>query len=405
VKFRSELRFLARASLLSAGLLSFSPTQAQPNSKSPVAAFLEAHPDILFTNSDISSVSGTCPLIIETGKGHFPRWMKVIDWSRIQSVKIYPNNPDTVVLHGSLLVWRKLEPSNKAEQTNGTVFHTSRANAAQLLKLLRENRSACGGRPGPDEAPEATETNPEDERRTDKAAERSSADRGKSETSPKPTQTNPVSTGPTPNQLKYQRELEAYKARLEEIDKIKSDTAARHASNQAAAKQVLGVHDQDLARHKQEVAAAEAAKRRYEQELADHQRLVEQMRTKEDKARLVEWREAVVVCTLNSNDGQSKFGNWRCDGPLQFTYAKLGTGGASSQQTLTALSQACGGRRESVRDLGTVASARLFGCSFGLHPNATSGFHQDAAAKHGIAYVPGRAIYRCPASQSYCRTK
>ena len=405
MRIHSKLRFLVRTSFLSAALLSISPTQAQPSSKSPVAAFLEAHPEIMFTNDSISGVSGTCPLTIETGKGHFPRWIKVIDWSRIESVKIYPNNPDTVVLHGSLLVWRKLEPSNKAEQTNGTVFHTSPAKATQLLELLRENRSACGGRPGPDEAPAANETEDENGRETDQAAERSTAARGKSETSAKPTKTSRVSAGPTSNQLKYQRELEAYNARLAEIEKIKSDTAAKHASNQAAAKQVLGAHDQDLARHNQEMAAADAAKRRYEQELAEHQRLVEQVRTKEDKARLVDWREAVVVCTLNANDGQSKFGNWRCDGPLQFTYAKLGTGGALSQQALTALSEACGGRRESIRDLGMVSSARLFGCSFGLHPNATSGFHQDAAAKHGIAYVPGRAIYRCPASQSYCRTK
>ncbi len=216
----------------------------------------------------------------------------------------------------------------------------------------------------------------------------------------------PAIKGPTPNQLKYQRELDAYNQRLAEIERIKADTAARHGASKQAAKQQLDSHDQDMARHRQEAAAVAERQRLYRQEVEDHQRLVERMQTKSDRERKVEWREAVVVCDLKSSDGQSQFGNWRCEGPLQMTYAKLGGAGTGlNKQSLVALSQACGGREESVRDLGMVAGSRLFGCSFGLHPQSQDARRNDQAIRHGIAYVPGRATYRCPAYVSYCRTQ
>lgn len=205
--------------------------------------------------------------------------------------------------------------------------------------------------------------------------------------------------GPTPNQLKYQRELEAYKARLAEIERIKAAIVSKHLADSAAAKR-------EIARHRQELATADAAQRRYQEDLAAHQRQVADLETKRDRELKVDWREAVVVCNLDANDGQSRFGNWRCDGPLQITYAKLGSAGtAPDTQAIISLSQACGGNREAVRDLGMVGAAHLFGCSFGLHPKSTSGFPRDAAAQHGISFVPGRAIYRCPEWKSACRTQ
>lgn len=205
--------------------------------------------------------------------------------------------------------------------------------------------------------------------------------------------------GPTPNQLKYQRELGEHQARLAEIERIKAATAAKHSAGQAAAAA-------ELARHQREKAAADAARRTYEADLAAHQRLIDQRQTQQDRERKVDWREAVVVCNLNPSDGQSRFGNWRCDGPLQMTYAKLGSStSAPSGQQLVSLSQACGGRPESVRDLGLVGTSRLFGCSYGLHPKSSGGHPLDAARKHGITFVPGRAIYRCPDYVSACRTK
>lgn len=216
----------------------------------------------------------------------------------------------------------------------------------------------------------------------------------------------PQPAGPTAGQLEYQRQLEAYQARLAEIEKIKADREATLASNDAALGRSKAEAEQALERHRQELARAADARRRYEQELAAHQATVDRLQTQQDRDRAVEWKEAVVVCTFNQSDGQSKFGNWRCDGPLQFTYAKLGQeGGSATGGALTALSQACGGRPESVRDLGLVSGYRLFGCSFGLHPKASSGFHLDAARKYGIEYVPGRASYRCPAWKSFCRTQ
>lgn len=224
---------------------------------------------------------------------------------------------------------------------------------------------------------------------------------------PKPAATAPrapIEKGPTPNQLKFQRELDAYNARLKEIERIKADTEARHAANRSAAQQQVSAHDQDMARHRREVAAADAARRQYEQDLAAHQALLDQRQSNDERDRKVDWREAIVVCTLNPSDGQSQFGNWRCDGPLQMTYAKLGGEAALGRQALVALSQACGGKPESIRDLGLVSGSRLFGCSYGLHPKSKGPFPLDAAAKHGIGYVPGRATYRCPAWHSACRT-
>lgn len=215
----------------------------------------------------------------------------------------------------------------------------------------------------------------------------------------------PTPKGPTPNQLKYQRELAEHQARLAEIERIKAETAAKHAANRGAADAELARHAREKAEHDRVKAAADAAKRQYQADLAAHQRLVDQRQTKQDRERKVDWREAVVVCNLNASDGQSKFGNWRCDGPLQMTYAKLGGTGGLTRPVLVNLSDACGGKPESVRDLGMVGASRIFGCSFGLHPQATSGFHLDAARKHGISFVPGRAIYRCPAYVSYCRTQ
>lgn len=211
---------------------------------------------------------------------------------------------------------------------------------------------------------------------------------------------------------RYQEELAIYnqrlaerKARLDEIEQIKAEQEARLARAVAKAQEALGRHEEEMELHRQKMEQAQAAQRRYEQELAAQQAATgrSQEQTKGDQP--VDWREALVVCTLNSDDGQSQFGNWRCDGPLQFTYAKLGeSGGSVTRGALVALSQACGGQPESVRDLGLVNGHRAFGCSFGLHPQSSSGVPLDAAKKYGLSYVPGRAIYRCPASKSACRS-
>lgn len=215
---------------------------------------------------------------------------------------------------------------------------------------------------------------------------------------------NPV--GPTANQLRYQRELAAYQERLAEIDRIKVESAASLARDKGAAAAAMAQHEREMEQNRQQVAAAEMAKRRYEQDLAVQLAAVERNRTKQDREALVDWPEAVSVCELNPQNPQSKFGNWRCDGPLQFDYARLGS--ADSQADPKAkfnVSNTCGGKLESVRDLGMVNGYHVFGCSFGLHPDPAQRMSPDRAARFGIAYVPGRNTYRCPKYVSYCRSK
>ena len=215
----------------------------------------------------------------------------------------------------------------------------------------------------------------------------------------------PVAKGPTPNQLKYQRELAEYQQRLADIERVKAAAQAKLASDKASAQLLIEQHRQEMDVNRQQVAAAERAKRQYEQELAAQQAQAAQRRTKQDREALADWPEAVTVCELNAQDPQSKFGNWRCEGPLQFTYAKLGNGGQSDIKAMANVSDACGGKVESVRDLAMVGGYRVFGCSFGLHPKAEQRLATDKAAKFGLAYIPGRIIYRCPTYVSYCRTR
>jgi len=214
-----------------------------------------------------------------------------------------------------------------------------------------------------------------------------------------------VAKGPTPNQLKYQRELAEYKQRLAQIEQVKATAQAKLASDKANAQLVIGRHRQEMDVNRQQVAAADRTKRQYEQELAAHQAQVKEMRTKQDRQALADWPEAVAVCELNAQNPQSKFGNWRCEGPLQFTYAKLGNGGQSDVKAMASVSDACGGKVESVRDLAMVGGYRVFGCSFGLHPNPAQRLANDKAAKFGLTYIPGRVTYRCPTHVSYCRTR
>ena len=217
-----------------------------------------------------------------------------------------------------------------------------------------------------------------------------------------PTAPNPK---PLPDyEIKYQQELAAYNQRLSEIEAIKKANAEKIARDAAQLERDKAAAAALIEKHRQEVAQADAARAQYQRELAAHQALVDQQKGA-DRNQPVDWREAVVVCTFDPANPQTQFGNWRCDGPLQFTYAALGKEGltAPTGGALTALGQACGTSNGAVHDMGLVKGYRIFGCGFGLHPKES--FHLDAAAKYGVDYVPGRAIYRCPAWKTYCRTK
>ena len=222
---------------------------------------------------------------------------------------------------------------------------------------------------------------------------------------PRPTPVAQVK-GPTPNQLKYQRQLAEYQQRLADIERVKSDAAAKLANGKAAAQQALEQHEQEMAKNRQQVAQADQARRQYEIDLAAQQAMVERNRTKQDLEALVDWPEAVTVCELNSQNPQSKFGNWKCTGPLQFDYAKLGVGGSRADpKALFNVSNACGGQVASIRDLGMVNGYHVFGCSFGIHPDPAQRISPDKAAQFGLGYIAGRNTYRCPKYVSYCRTR
>ncbi len=206
---------------------------------------------------------------------------------------------------------------------------------------------------------------------------------------------------PTPNQIKYQQELAAYQARLTAIEEQKIARARQLDASRKRASAAQQAYEGERAK-------SDAAQRDYRERAAEHQRIVDSLRARQDKnlsnLEPVEWREAVSVCSLDSDNPQSKFGNWRCTGPLQFTYVKLGADGSLFDTKARAqLSLTCGGSAASVRDLGRAGRFRVFGCSFGLHPTNASGFHLDAAKKFGLDYVAGRRSYHCPTVVSSCR--
>lgn len=211
------------------------------------------------------------------------------------------------------------------------------------------------------------------------------------------------------HELKYQRELAEYRRQLSQREaKIKENEDRKRAQAtqlQASRKRA----EEALQAHKRQVAQANAAQRDYQQKLAEHQRAVKAQKPGSSNERRaphpVEWKEAVSVCSLVRDNPQSKFGNWRCTGPLQFTYVKLGLDGSLFDSKARAqIALTCGGSAASVRDLGRTGGFRVFGCSFGLNPAGSNGLHVDSAKRFGLDYVPGRQTYRCPATATSCRT-
>jgi hypothetical protein len=185
--------------------------------------------------------------------------------------------------------------------------------------------------------------------------------------------------------------FEAEKARLEE-QRIASAERARQAEE---------AHQRDLAEHEAQVAAVEETNRRRQ---ADYQRQLEQWRTGPSDA-VIDFPEAVSVCGLDQSDPQSQFGNWKCVGPLQFDYAKLGAGGESEAAPLGGVANSCGTKVDSLRDLGMVNGYRVFGCAFGINPDPGKRTSNDSAKQFGLDYIGGRMVFHCRASESSCRTR
>lgn len=233
----------------------------------------------------------------------------------------------------------------------------------------------------------------------------SSGSGGRPTPSPRP----PTKSGVPEHEVRYQRELADYRRQVAEreakLKAIEAHKKMQAAQLEASKRRTL----EAMQAHEREVAKVSAAQRDYQQQLAEHQRILNSLNAQSPKdlenSEPVEWREAVSVCSLDSDNSQSRFGNWRCTGPLQFTYVKLGSDGtlfdtnARAQMSLT-----CGGSSASIRDLGSSGVYRVFGCSFGLHPTSSNGRHIDAAKKFGLGYIPGRRSYHCPIAATSCRT-
>lgn len=214
-----------------------------------------------------------------------------------------------------------------------------------------------------------------------------------------------------------QAEIEHARRVTEEQFRIAEANAQRsQASNASAEAQRAADADAKRAREEEQRAEAERqrqaertriaeeraeAQRKAEAERAEAARIAaEKRRAAEEEAnRLVEFVEAVTICELKESDPQSKFGNWRCTGPLQWTYAKMDAPNLPYQ-----ISLACGGKSSSVRDLGMSSGYRIFGCSYGIPRGTTYINAKDVAAEFGV-YVPGRMTFRCKKTATSCRTQ
>ena len=216
-----------------------------------------------------------------------------------------------------------------------------------------------------------------------------------------------------------QAEADRQRKRQEEVDENARRVAAANARQQAIAdqyatqraatdaargEQLALAERQRVARAKADAdAKAEAERQRRDTEAkaqaetrrqAEAQKLAERQRREEEARRPVAYKEGVVVC---QQQGSRDY--WRCDGPLQITYAAFG-----QSNWRTNIGQACGG--STINDLGMVSGYRAFGCGFGIHPSANMrGYpgNRDVPAALGL-YIPDRGTFYCPTTTSaYCR--
>ena len=227
----------------------------------------------------------------------------------------------------------------------------------------------------------------------------------------KPAATETASAPPTPKrdyEAEYQERLRQWEALVAERNREVAafEEATRQFEQDKLARAQCARQEEEAYRraldeHAAKVAAvAEENRRRqaaYEQQLATLGNAA--------AGPIIDFPEAVSVCELDRADPQSQFGNWKCVGPLQFTYAKLGGTGGASQGAMYAVRDSCGGKLEDVRDLGMVKGYRVFGCSFGINPNPRISLSRDSARQFGLDFIDGRMLFRCPATRSSCRTR
>jgi hypothetical protein len=222
---------------------------------------------------------------------------------------------------------------------------------------------------------------------------------------------SPAATPAAPKrdyEAEYQAKMRAYEAQLAEnarqvaeFEAEKKRLEEQKAASAERARQAEQAHQREIELHQAQVAAVEEENRRRQSE---YQRQLEQWKTASADA-VIDFPEAVSVCGLDENDPQSKFGNWKCVGPLQFDYAKLGAGGESAAAPLGGVANSCGTKVENLRDLGIVGGYRVFGCSFGINPDPKKRDANNSAKQFGLDYIDGRMVFHCRASQESCNRR
>ena len=276
-------------------------------------------------------------------------------------------------------------------------------------KALDAPNATPDAKPGEELAEKAPETKPADEAVEEPAADE--AAKPADEAAAATTEVASSEPAPAPKrdyEAEYQERLREWQAQDAEHDRkvAEYEEATRQVEQDKIAqaeraKQAQQAYEQALDdRAAQAAAVADENRRReaaYEQQLARSGYA--------GAGPLIDFPEAVSVCGLDPNDLQSQFGNWKCVGPLQFTYAKLGAAGQAGEKALYAVRDSCGGKVEDVRDLGMVNGYHVFGCSFGINPDPKIRLSRDAARQFGLDYIDGRMLFRCPASKSGCRTR
>lgn len=204
-------------------------------------------------------------------------------------------------------------------------------------------------------------------------------------------------------QQEAQRQLAMRNADAAEQGRLQ--TEQRRLDEQQRQRDMAQQREQEMARLQEQEAAAKQAEQRAKQEAererqraeaqkrAEEQRLAA-LRREEEANRRVEFKEGIVLCQ------QAGPKNWRCEGPLQLTYANL----EDANNTRVNVSDACGGG--TIRDLGTANGFRAFGCGYGIHPTDREyPGNIDLPAKYGL-YVAGRGSFFCKRSvNAYCRER
>lgn len=189
-------------------------------------------------------------------------------------------------------------------------------------------------------------------------------------------------------------------ARAEELDRQRrqaEDELRRQEQRAADAERQRQQEVEELRQQEEQrrqAAERDRLAREAEQRRVAEARRLEQERLEAERTRLVDFREAVVICQLSGP--QAQFGNWDCQGPLQQNYVNFERPNVASAMNL----MSC----RNYRELPRAGSYRVFGCGYGLHPNNPGAF-RNVPEMMGV-YVDGRAIFRCPVnSADICRNR